>query len=134
MDALISFHFVYGDSDRVRSFVMKFDVTPDVRLSKMIRHEDREFDDRLDELMDDLNIMFAEDWTTGNADMFGWLTNEHQDYGEPVEEVKRVRDFFLQEGFRGGDIVEMTGEEFEARAKQTNLMLELEEALERLGE
>lgn len=131
MDALISFHFVYGDSDRVRSFVMKFDVTPDVRLAKMIRHEDREFDNRLDELMDDLNIMFAEDWTTGNADLFGWLTNEHQDYGDPVEEVKRVRDF-LQEGFRGGDFVEMTGEEFETRAKQTNLMLDLEKALERV--
>lgn len=130
MDALISFHFIYGDSGRVRSFVMKFEVTPDIRLAKRIRHEDRDFDSRLEELLDDLEIMFAEDWTTGDADLFGWLTNEQQDYGNPVVEVKRVRDFFLVEGFRGGEIVEMTGDEFKARAKHTHTRLELEKALE----
>jgi hypothetical protein len=132
MDALVSFHFVYEGSDQypdARSFVMKFDVTPDARLAAIIRHEDEAFDERLDALMDDLDIDYAEEWPSFDADLFGWLTNCHELHGDPLVEVQRVRDFLLDEGFRGGEIVEIPYEEFLAMAKHTHTQAELEAAL-----
>ncbi|WP_274644531.1 hypothetical protein [Pseudomonas serbica] len=135
MDALVSFHFVYEGSDLypdARSFVMKFDVTPDARLAAIIRHEDDGFDQRLDELMDDLDIDYPEEWPSFDADLFGWLTNNHELHGDPLEEVRRVRDFLLDEGFRGGEIVEIPYKQFLAMAAHTHTQADLEAVLNAL--
>ena len=135
MDALVSFHFFYENSElysHARSFVMKFDVTPDARLAAIIRHDDDEFDERLDALMDDLDIDYAEEWPSFDADLFGWLTNNHEDHGDPLAEVKRVRDFFLSEGFRGGEIVEIPYDHFIELAINTHTYAELEAVLNAL--
>jgi hypothetical protein len=135
MDALVSFHFAYEGNDLypdARSFVMKFDVTPDARLLAIIRHEDDAFDQRLFALLDDLDIDFAEEWPSFDADLFGWLTNCHELHGDPLVEVRRVRDFLLDEGFRGGEIVEIPYEQFLDMAKHTHTQAELVAVLNEL--
>lgn len=136
MDALVGFHFQYDSEEQHesgRSFVIKFDVTPDERLANIIRMKDEDFDQRLTTLIDSLDINYAEEWPSGDCDLFGWLTNCHDEHGDPLKEVERVRDFFLQEGFRGGQITEMTGDEHEVFVENNHAQALLENELARLG-
>lgn len=136
MDAVVGFHFQYDSEaqpESGRSFVIKFDVTPDERLANIIRQKDEGFDQRLTALLDSLDINFAEDWPCGDCDLFGWLTNCHDEHGDPLKEVERVRDFFLQEGFRGGQITEMPGDEYDLFVENNHAQALLENELARLG-
>lgn len=116
MDAYVSFHFMHETGDKYpegRSFVIKFDVTPDARLAAILKRHDDDFEERLDNLFDDELEIFGEPWETNSFDIFGWLTHDQDEDDDPLPVVQQVRDFFLKEGFRGGEITELSHDEFE---------------------
>ena len=129
MKALVNFIFMFDDSVEFpdgRIFLIEFDVTPSLKLGMRLKNQDENFLDDTAEFLDDLDINYAEDWPVGNSTSFGWLTNCHDDHGDPIQVVEKVRDYFLAEGFTGGEIREMSQAEFEDMEEndQTNALLE----------
>lgn len=132
MEAFVGFHFMFDYASTYpegRHFVIKFDVTPDARLAAIWRRRDDEFEERLNGFFDDDIEIFGEDWETSNLDLFGWLTHDLDEDEDPLPVVEKVRDFFLKEGFLGGEIVEMTNDEFDKMAEECTSYSELEAAL-----
>jgi hypothetical protein len=85
----------------------------------------------LDALLDNLDIDFAEEWRDDRY-FLGWLTNCQDYHGEALDEVVKLRDFLLAEGFRGGEIIDMTDEDFERFIEVDQTQELLEEAINSL--
>lgn len=130
MDAFVGFHFMFEHGEPAGShYVIKFDVTPDARLAEIWKRRDDEFEARLNEFFDEELEIYGEDWETGNFDLFGWLTHDLDREDDTLLVVEKVRDFFLKEGFRGGDIIQMTEKAFDQMAAECKTHVQLEAAL-----
>jgi hypothetical protein len=130
MDAFVGFHFMFEHGEPAGShYVIKFDVTPDARLAAIWKRRDDEFEARLNEFFDEELEIYGEDWETGNFDLFGWLTHDLDREDDTLLVVEKVRDFFLKEGFRGGDIIQMTEKAFDQMAAECKTHVQLEAAL-----
>jgi hypothetical protein len=135
MEAIVSFIFDYDSGPHYedgRAFIIKFDVTPDPGLLAIANNEDDDFYSRMSDFLDELDINFAEEWTSGNCDILGWFTNCQDDHGDAKEQVVLLRDFLLTEGFRGGEITEMTHAEHEKFANNDQTQARLEAAIRAL--
>lgn len=134
MDAFIGFHFMFDDAEKYpdgRHFVIKFDVTPSAELAAKLDGSDRDFTERLYSLFDDEMEIFGEDWETNNFDIMGWLSHDLWEEEDPVPVLEKLRNFFLKEGLRGGEITEMSEAEFDQLALSNHAEL-LRDALEAL--
>lgn len=122
----VAFHFSYNEpSEFTRSFVLKFQVDVNQRLNLINQGEDQAFEEALDDCLTDVNV-------SGWAELFGWSTYSQERYGDPVIEVQKLKEFFLSEGFEGGEVVEMDDAQYAAYVKTDRTQKKLLQQLRKL--
>jgi hypothetical protein len=111
----VAFHFSYNEpSAFTRNFVLKFLVEVNQRLSLISQNEDEVFDEALDDCLQSMDTATMDVNVSGWAELFGWSTYSQERYGDPLIEVQKLKEFFLSQGFEGGEVVEMDDAQYEA--------------------
>jgi hypothetical protein len=126
----VAFHFSYDKpSAFTRSFVLKFQVEVNQHLNLINQGEDETFEDALQDCLQSMDTATTDVNVSGWSELFGWSTYSQERYGDPLIEVQRLKEFFLAEGFEGGEIVEMGAAQYDAYAHtdrtQTKLLQQL---------
>ena len=68
--------------------------------------------DRLEHCLDELDVAVCDANCFPDACSLGWSTYGQEKHGAALEQMELLRDFFLDEGCAGGEIVEMGEQEY----------------------
>lgn len=129
----VAFHFSYEKpSAFTRSFVLKFQVEGNQRLNMISQGEDETFEDALQDCLQSMDTATTDVNISGWAELFGWSTYSQERYGDPLIEVQRLKEFFLSQGFEGGEVVEMDEAQYAAYVETDRTQKKLLQQLRKL--
>jgi hypothetical protein len=134
----ISYVFTYNkkgaEEPYQRNFVIKFKAPFTNEYEKtFIGGEETDLADRMQDMLSDLDVVVSDISFCPDACTIGWSSYDQDQYGDALEQVHKVRDFFLSEGCSGGEIVEMSREEFQTFTLQDKTGRRYETAFSELG-
>lgn len=87
-------------------FILKLEAPVNEAYAKLLKGEG-DLLDRLEDCLDDLDVAVCDADCFPDACNLGWSTYSQEKHGDALEQMKLLRDFFLNEGCTGGEIVEM---------------------------
>jgi len=129
----VAFHFSYNEpSAFTRSFVLKFQVEVNQRLSLINQSEHEEFEEALDDCLQAMDTATTDVNVSGWAELLGWSTYSQERYGDPLLEVQKLKEFFLYQGFEGGEVVEMDEAQYAAYVETDRTQKKLLQQLRKL--
>jgi hypothetical protein len=63
---------------------------------------------RLEDCLDELDVAVCDAGCYPDACSLGWTTYSQEQHGSALDQMEKLREFFLEEGCEGGEIVEMS--------------------------
>lgn len=88
--------------------------------------------DRLEDCLNELAVVVCDTGHAPETCSLGWTTYSQEKYGDALEQMETLRDFFLKEGCDGGEIIEMSQAQYQKFCTNDKTGIQYENALDSL--